>query len=140
MDKDKLTVEAVSAHYIAEMVDAFLTGAFILQSGEELNEPASGTVIESDLSEKSPEGISVQEKEAEKKRVFPSPGEEIASGKSAGDSGRSYYMNRDGNNYGPYTWEELRGFASGGQLQLEDLVWNASRKKWVRADALQGLF
>ncbi len=37
-DEDKLSVEAVSAHYIAEMVDVFLAGKFISQTCEQLSE------------------------------------------------------------------------------------------------------
>ena len=94
MDEDKLAVEAVSAHYIAEMVDLFLAGTFIPQTGEQLAE----------------------------------------------DSGRSYYINRSGTQYGPYTLQEMIGFARQGNLHPEDLVWSEKTGDWVRADTIKGFF
>lgn len=53
---------------------------------------------------------------------------------------RTFYINRSGTSYGPYTWPEMVSFAVKGNLAREDLVWHPAGQQWVKADQISGLF
>lgn len=57
---------------------------------------------------------------------------------AAAASHRTYYIGRGNESYGPYTFEELRVYASEGNLTTTDMVWLEDQKAWVRADTLPG--
>ena len=40
-------------------------------------------------------------------------------------------MRRDGQVYGPYSWDQLRQFAGSGQLVTTDLVWLDGWPEWT---------
>jgi hypothetical protein len=47
----------------------------------------------------------------------------------------TWYLHKDGTNYGPYTWEELCRHS----IEPSDLVWNNTMTNWIRADQVPGL-
>ena len=51
-----------------------------------------------------------------------------------------WYLSRGGNQYGPYTFEQLVQYARQGNVQPEDQVWNQSISGWTRAGSVRGLF
>lgn len=51
-----------------------------------------------------------------------------------------WYTCKEGEVKGPFTWEELRGQISGGELQPENLVWKAPYQDWRAAKTIEGLF
>lgn len=48
----------------------------------------------------------------------------------------SWYLTRDGEQYGPLTHQELSLFAGGGNFKAGDLVWTAGLDSWNPADAV----
>ncbi|RQD72793.1 MAG: DUF4339 domain-containing protein [Candidatus Syntrophonatronum acetioxidans] len=52
----------------------------------------------------------------------------------------NWYLHRQGEQYGPYSWEELIHFAQQGNLQPADLLWQQGMDQWVGADTIEGLF
>jgi hypothetical protein len=51
-----------------------------------------------------------------------------------------WYFARDGKTYGPYSAEQLRGLAAGGQLRPRDAVWKEGMENRVVAAKVKGLF
>lgn len=51
-----------------------------------------------------------------------------------------WYIHKNGQQYGPYAWEQLLTYSRTGNVRPEDSVWSASLPGWVRADEVQGLF
>lgn len=51
-----------------------------------------------------------------------------------------WYISRQGERYGPYSEEQLRGFAQSGQVTPEDLVWGDTMDDWCKAAEVEGLF
>ncbi len=51
-----------------------------------------------------------------------------------------WFMQREGNEYGPYSWEELQGFARDGRIQKDDMVKSEQMAEWARAAGVPGLF
>jgi hypothetical protein len=51
----------------------------------------------------------------------------------------SWYLTRDGKQYGPLTDRELSLFADGGTFKDGDLLWTAGLDSWKPADAIFGL-
>jgi hypothetical protein len=50
-----------------------------------------------------------------------------------------WFLGRDGQQYGPYTWEEMRAHAAQGLIKGKDLVWAAHLPGYVPAKRIQGL-
>ena len=50
-----------------------------------------------------------------------------------------YYLSRDGQSLGPYTWESLTGFAANGQVAPDDVLWGPGLDRWTPAIAIPGL-
>jgi hypothetical protein len=50
-----------------------------------------------------------------------------------------WYLARQGNRYGPYSWEQMVEFAAAGQVTPEDLVWSEGMSNWTRAVDIEGL-
>lgn len=50
-----------------------------------------------------------------------------------------WYVWREGQRYGPYTWEELVAYSRAGNVTSTDLVWSVSTDGWVRARLVPGL-
>ena len=59
------------------------------------------------------------------------PPQEAAPSQATADAAASWYMGRDDQRYGPYTLDEIRGFAAEGRLAPDDLVWHSSLPDWV---------
>lgn len=53
---------------------------------------------------------------------------------------RQWYLSREGEQYGPYSWEEIVCFVREGKLGRKDLLWSQSSGDWQRAEQLPGLF
>jgi hypothetical protein len=51
-----------------------------------------------------------------------------------------WHMLHDGQQYGPYTGEQLVEFVKEGRIARESLLWAEGMAEWVRADAVEGLF
>jgi hypothetical protein len=51
-----------------------------------------------------------------------------------------WYLSRDGQNYGPYSWSDLVEFSKTGKLNPQDLLWNQASNDWVKAKDIPGLF
>lgn len=51
-----------------------------------------------------------------------------------------WYYVKNGEQQGPVNLEQLRQLAAGGQLEPQDLVWNASMKDWTAANQVDGIF
>lgn len=57
----------------------------------------------------------------------------------AADTEASYYLARGGQRLGPYTWENLTGFAANGQVAPADELWGPGLERWTPAIAIPGL-
>jgi len=51
-----------------------------------------------------------------------------------------WYFYKEGEQRGPFDWEELNRQAEGGVFGPHDLVWTEGMENWVRADQIEGLF
>ncbi len=51
-----------------------------------------------------------------------------------------WYLSRDGQSFGPYTWNEIVSFSQSGNLQPQDQLWNPATDQWTQADQVPGLF
>ena len=70
------------------------------------------------------------------------PGTETVSSGEALEtpqSSPSWHLNRGGESFGPYSWEEMLTFAADGRIQPEDLVWNSNMTAWTKARDVAGL-
>ncbi len=67
-------------------------------------------------------------------------GEETAEETAAATGQGPWHISRGGEQYGPYTWEELKKFAQDGSLGKEDHLWQPGMSEWVKAGAMEGLF
>ncbi|UMZ73691.1 DUF4339 domain-containing protein [Natranaerofaba carboxydovora] len=47
---------------------------------------------------------------------------------------QSWYVLRENEPYGPYTWEEFKALKDEGRVASNDLVWNESQTSWVKAE------
>jgi len=45
-----------------------------------------------------------------------------------------WYLARDEEQHGPYTWDDLVSFYNEGNLLADDLLWNETMAEWQRAD------
>ena len=52
----------------------------------------------------------------------------------------TWYLSRQGNRYGPYSWEQMGEFAAAGQVTPQDLVWSEGMSNWTKAADIEGLF
>ena len=50
------------------------------------------------------------------------------------------YINRDGTEFGPYSFEEVRDYAKDGGLQPNDLAWYEGCQDWILLARLPGVF
>lgn len=61
--------------------------------------------------------------------------------KKAKESGKPYwFILRDKNQYGPYSWNDLVSFVPQKRLFKEDLIWCEEWENWARAETIEGLF
>jgi hypothetical protein len=51
-----------------------------------------------------------------------------------------WYWSRDGQQLGPYSWEQLCQFAREGRIHPADLIWHTALGKWATASQIPGLF
>lgn len=51
-----------------------------------------------------------------------------------------WYINRNGQQYGPYTFTALKQFAYENRLSPQDMVWKEGMQNWIRSDMVPGLF
>lgn len=58
---------------------------------------------------------------------------------SAGEVPVTWFLNRGGESYGPYSWEEMLSFAAEGRIEPHDLVWNREMTGWAPARDIGGL-
>ena len=69
-------------------------------------------------------------------------GEETVSSREALEALQNppvWHLSRGGENFGPYTWDEMRSFAADGRIQPEDLLWNSNMSEWTKARDVTGL-
>ncbi|MHB0979464.1 MAG: S8 family serine peptidase [Thermoleophilia bacterium] len=59
---------------------------------------------------------------------------------STGSTTEGWHVLRGQSQAGPYTWEQLYGFAQAGHIAPEDLVWHESLTDWTAAGTVPGLF
>lgn len=116
-ENEQMIIEAVSAHYIAEIIDTLLTKENdIPEEQAEHYVPAPPPPVEkADLK-------------------TPPPLQSITSAENA-----VFYINRDNNNYGPYSLKNLENYVVSGNLLKTDLVWVADKEAWVKAETF-GIF
>lgn len=69
--------------------------------------------------------------------VAPEVGE--ATPQTDGGSDPSYFLSRNGERFGPYTWPELCAYAANGQVATDDLLWDPGLEQWLAAALLPGL-
>ncbi len=50
-----------------------------------------------------------------------------------------WYLSREGERYGPYSWEQLCEFAAAGRVGPQDFVWGEGMSDWVAATEVEGL-
>lgn len=50
-----------------------------------------------------------------------------------------WYLHKEGNQYGPYTWEELSSFAREGRVMPGDSVWHSGMAGWAPVQEVAGL-
>lgn len=50
------------------------------------------------------------------------------------------YINRNGEDFGPYTFEEVRTYSKEGALQANDLAWYEGCQDWIVLAKIPGLF
>ncbi len=50
-----------------------------------------------------------------------------------------WFISREGERRGPYTWEEVVFYTRSGNIGAADLLWSESTGSWVRADQVPGL-
>lgn len=56
------------------------------------------------------------------------------------DEKKIWWYASDGQEFGPYTAQELESFARSGRLTPADLIWREGLEKWLRASSVKGLF
>ncbi|SVE12061.1 uncharacterized protein METZ01_LOCUS464915, partial [marine metagenome] len=49
------------------------------------------------------------------------------------------HVNKNGQQYGPYSVEELRAYLTQGSLSVEDYAWYEGLPSWVQINQIQGL-
>lgn len=52
----------------------------------------------------------------------------------------AWHLLQDGQQYGPYTGEQLVEFVKEGRIVRESMLWAEGMAEWARADAVEGLF
>ena len=52
----------------------------------------------------------------------------------------AWHLLQDGQQYGPYTGEQLVEFVKEGRIVRESMLWTEGMAEWARADAVEGLF
>lgn len=53
---------------------------------------------------------------------------------------QNWFMQKGGQQYGPYSWQQLRSFIAEKRLMPDDLVWSESLHQWTRAGSVPDLF
>lgn len=53
---------------------------------------------------------------------------------------QQWYISRDGQRFGPYSWADLTAYAQTGRVLPDDDVWTEGNTSWVKARAVSGLF
>jgi len=69
--------------------------------------------------------------------------EEAAARQPAGAAAareEGWYLYLQKQQYGPYSWRQLRQFAREGRLTMESLVWHSTLSGWQQAAEIEGLF
>ena len=56
-----------------------------------------------------------------------------------GGAEASFFLSRDGQRHGPYTWPELTAYAANEQVAAEDLLWGPGLEQWTAAGLIPGL-
>lgn len=51
-----------------------------------------------------------------------------------------WYVSRNNERYGPYTWEDMQQMTGAGNVAKSDLVWSESLNEWKEAGTIPGLF
>lgn len=52
----------------------------------------------------------------------------------------NWFLQRDGNSYGPYSWEQFQEYSREGRITRDDLVKSEQMIQWSRAADVPGLF
>ncbi len=56
-----------------------------------------------------------------------------------GGAEASFFLSRDGQRHGPYTWPELTAYAANEQVAADDLLWGPGLEQWTAAGLIPGL-
>ena len=56
-----------------------------------------------------------------------------ATPQAADGAGAGYFLSRNGERVGPYTWPELTAYSSHGQVAPDDLLWGPGLEQWTAA-------
>ena len=51
----------------------------------------------------------------------------------------SWFVARDGESQGPFTWAQLRSAVRQGKVKPRDWIWRSGMRRWVRAEEQEGL-
>ncbi len=85
-------------------------------------------------------GISpAMEKPPAKREAPPSGNAESRPAYSQQALSPEWYLSRGGKSYGPYSWDELAGYARRGLVAPGDLVWSEQLEEWIPAGHIEGL-
>ena len=58
---------------------------------------------------------------------------------NGGETPASYQLSRNGQQFGPYSLDELRRYLAEGRVALSDLAWSAGMPAWVPVSQLPGM-
>jgi len=65
---------------------------------------------------------------------------EASSNATFNNNHKAWYMIKDGEQLGEFSWQELKQSVKEGELKKEDLVWNSDLPQWVEASTIGNLF
>ncbi len=94
---------------------------------------AAGTEVESAL----PKAGAASQEPAPAKTGAATQQAEVTEDKAA--PAPQWYLHRQGQQYGPYTQQQLLQWARKGELQPHDLLWHPDLPEWTRAAAIPEL-
>ncbi len=51
-----------------------------------------------------------------------------------------WFISRENQQFGPYSWNDLKNFVPQNRLFRNDLLWSEELTEWTRAEKIKGLF
>ncbi|UMZ73688.1 DUF4339 domain-containing protein [Natranaerofaba carboxydovora] len=67
-------------------------------------------------------------------------GPDVSPEVTSNDNHKAWYMIKDGEQLGEFSWQQLKQSVKEGELKKEDLVWNSDLPQWVEANTIENLF